>query len=86
MAIGPDDIRPSEKHERELREYARRTGRSEAEVIGAALDAYLTKLPRLADGETCYDIAKRIGFIGGSDNLPPDLSTNPDYFEGFGRD
>ena len=35
--------------------------------------------------ETCFDIAERIGVIGAIDNLPADLSTNPDHFEGFGQ-
>ena len=35
---------------------------------------------------SCYDLAKRARLIGAVDGLPEDLSTNKDYFEGFGRD
>ena len=37
-------------------------------------------------GETCYDIAKRLGIIGVYKDTPDDLSTNPEHMEGFGRD
>lgn len=37
-------------------------------------------------GESAYDVAKRLGLIGMSDDGPPDLSTNPKYMEGFGDD
>jgi hypothetical protein len=32
-----------------------------------------------------YDLAKEAGIIGCADGLPADLSTNPKYFEGFGK-
>jgi predicted DNA-binding antitoxin AbrB/MazE fold protein len=38
------------------------------------------------NGASCYELAKRAGIIGVVDGLPSDLSTNRDYFEGFGRD
>jgi hypothetical protein len=34
--------------------------------------------------DTCYAIARRARIIGSVKNAPPDLSTNPDHFEGFG--
>ncbi|MEB3311427.1 MAG: hypothetical protein VKJ02_14465 [Snowella sp.] len=34
--------------------------------------------------QNCYDLALELGVIGVAENLPPDLSTNPAYFEGFG--
>lgn len=86
-ATGPDDIHLSEEQKRELREYARSTGRSESDVIAAALGEYLSLRARPAvSGENCYEVAKRIGLLGVADDLPPDLSTNPAYFEGFGRE
>ena len=35
--------------------------------------------------KSCYELAKKARLIGAVDGLPEDLSTNPDYFEGFGR-
>ncbi len=35
--------------------------------------------------ESCYDIAQRSGIIGIVEEASSDLSTNPQYFEGFGR-
>jgi hypothetical protein len=34
---------------------------------------------------TCLDVARKLGVIGIADDLPPDLSTNPRYFDGFGK-
>ena len=34
--------------------------------------------------ESCLDIARRVGLVGCAKGLPPDLSTNRDYFEEFG--
>ncbi len=34
--------------------------------------------------QNCYDLAMELGIIGIAKDLPSDLSTNPDYFEGFG--
>ena len=34
---------------------------------------------------SCYELAKKARLIGAVDGLPADLSTNRDYFEGFGR-
>jgi hypothetical protein len=34
---------------------------------------------------TCYDLAQTLGVIGVADDAPADLSTNPDYLNGFGR-
>ena len=34
----------------------------------------------------CRDIAGRMGILGVYKDAPPDLSTNPEHMEGFGRD
>ena len=36
--------------------------------------------------KSAYDLAKELGLIGMLKDAPEDLSTNKDYFEGFGRD
>jgi virulence-associated protein VagC len=35
--------------------------------------------------KSCYNLAMELGIIGIAKDLPSDLSTNPDYFEGFGK-
>lgn len=37
-----------------------------------------------ANGETFFEAASRLGFIGCIDDGPADLSTNPNYLEEFG--
>jgi hypothetical protein len=36
--------------------------------------------------ESAYELAQELGILGGADDLPPDLSTNPRYLEGLGRE
>jgi prevent-host-death family protein len=40
----------------------------------------------LARGETCLDLARRLGILGHAQGLPPDLSINQKNFDGFGSD
>lgn len=47
-----------------------------------AIEKYLQDFP---PQKSCYDLAKELGIIGSADNLPSDLSTNKDYFQGFGE-
>lgn len=35
--------------------------------------------------KSCYDLAESLGIIGIAEDLPSDLSTNPDYLKGFGK-
>jgi hypothetical protein len=51
-------------------------------VIREALEQYLAAPEK---GESFYDVAQRAGLLGSVKGLPPDLSTNKKYFEGFGR-
>ena len=37
-------------------------------------------------GKSLYEGLKEIGAIGAVKDAPPDLSTNPKYMEGFGKD
>ena len=65
-----------------LRRRAALAQKSESEVVREALEAYLSNAP---DGLSAYDLALRAGLIGFVKLSPPDLSTNPKYFEGFGE-
>lgn len=67
---------------KELRRRATLRGRPESELMREALEKYLAEpAPKSA-----YDLAKAAGMIGCAKGLPPDLSTNKKYFEGFGKD
>lgn len=68
--------------EQRLKEVAQMSQKSEQELILEAVENHLKQFPKQ---KTCYDLAKELGVIGVADNLPSDLSTNPDYFEGFGE-
>ena len=75
-------VRLDAEIERRLREAARAAGKNESEVVREALTAYLAGHQRR---ENALEVARRAGIIGCAKGLPSDLSTNPDYFEGFGR-
>jgi hypothetical protein len=72
---------PSEMRQR-LKAAARRSGTRESDLVRGAVEA------RLAAEEispTAYEQAKKAGLIAAVKGAPPDLSTNPKYFEGFGK-
>lgn len=75
-------VRISSHLERHLREEVSLNSRTESDIVREALEAYFVSRPRR---ETCYDLARRLGIIGALKNAPPDMSTNPKYFRGFGR-
>ena len=66
---------------KKLARIARQEGRSESEVVREMVEGQI----KARTQESCYDIAKRLGIIGIAKNLPSDISTNPKYFEGFGK-
>lgn len=74
-------IRISPELERRIRERARSAGRRPSTVVRDVLEQHF------ADNElspSCYDLAREARVIGCATDAPPDLSTNPKYFEGFG--
>ncbi len=75
-------IRLDRQTERRLREEARAAGKNESELVREALADYFRRSRRPA---TALEVARRAGVIGCADDLPPDLSTNKEHFEGFGR-
>ena len=65
-----------------LRQRSRMKGQTSSELVRIALEKFLGE-PKAE--RTAYDLAKEAGIIGCADGLPADLSTNPKYFEGFGK-
>jgi len=74
-------IRIPPELERRIRQSARVAGRRPSAVVREALEQHFTE-PGAAP--SCYDLARAAGVIGCAVDAPPDLSTNPTYFEGFG--
>ena len=67
--------------EQQLKEVARLTQKTEQELVTEALERHL---PELRLPKNCYDLALELGVMVVGEDLPPDLSTNPDYLEGLG--
>jgi predicted DNA-binding protein len=66
-----------------LRRRSKLTGKSESEIVREAIEAHLTAT---SAPETAEAMFRRLGLADSAKGLPPDLSTNKEYFEGFGRD
>lgn len=75
-------VRLDSDTERRLRAEARAAGKNESDVVREALAAYFSGRQRRV---SALEVAQRAGVIGCAKGLPPDLSTNRDHFEGFGR-
>ncbi len=80
------DLRISVRLDKEMRRRldgeVKATGQSESELVRQALAAYFKER---AGAESCFELARRNRLIGCGKQLPPDLSTNPKHFEGFGK-
>jgi hypothetical protein len=74
-------IRISKALERRLALAAKTTGKSESEIVRAALETFCSG----GSTPSAYDRFERAGLVGDATGLPPDLSTNPSYLDGFGR-
>ena len=60
-----------------------RKGVSPSAIVRRVLEEHLDCQ---APPESCLQLAERLGILGSIKGLPPDLTTNPDHMEGFGRD
>ena len=67
---------------KQLRQRSRTQGQTPSELARIALQQYLSAE---AKPRTAYDAFKELGLIGCVKDAPSDLSTNPRYFEGFGK-
>jgi hypothetical protein len=76
-------IRVSKKLRSRLAKLAKQRGQTESDLARQALETFVATP---AKEESCYDAFKRAGFIGVMKDGPRDLSTNPKYLEGLGRD
>jgi hypothetical protein len=69
-----------------LTRLAAQAGKPWEEVLGKALASFeqQTKTTNGAQAETVQAALVRLGLLGCVTDGPTDLSTNPDYMEGFG--
>jgi metal-responsive CopG/Arc/MetJ family transcriptional regulator len=67
----------------QLEAVARAGGVRPSDVVREALQAHLKAW---SPQPSCLDIARHIGIVGVYKEAPPDLSTNPEHMESFGRD
>jgi metal-responsive CopG/Arc/MetJ family transcriptional regulator len=76
-------VRIPDELQTDLGALARTAGKSESEIVRAALTEYLD---RHGNSPSCYELAKVLGLIGCVQSGAGDLSTNPAHMEGFGRE
>ena len=74
-------LRVSPELERRIRDHARIARRQPAVVVREVLEQHFAEK---GPEPSCYDLARAAGVIGCVTDAPPDLSTNPCRFEGFG--
>jgi predicted DNA-binding protein len=67
---------------RRLKDAARRSGTRESDLVRGAVERQLAAED---DALTAYERAKKSRLIGAVRGARRDLSTNPKYFNGFGR-
>lgn len=75
-------IRISEQEQLLLSGLSQRKNKTESEIVREALRKYLKEA---MTEQNCYDLAMELGIIGVASGQPSDLSTNKDYFNGFGE-
>ena len=76
------NVRIEGRVKQQLEAEARMRGVSPSAIVRQAIEEHLGQR---RPTESCHDLAKRLGILGSAKDLPPDLSTNPNYMEGFGR-
>jgi hypothetical protein len=74
-------LKLSDSLDRRIAKQARLFGMSKSQLVRDALESYLENGGK-REGPSCHDLLRD---LAGSIDAPPDLSTNPKYFENFGR-
>ena len=86
MASARITIRLPESLGQRLRHRSRVKGQPESELVREALETYLAQP---TEARPAYELAEAAGLIGcirrGPKSPPTDLSSNPRYLQGFGK-
>ena len=77
------NVRVEGRLKQELEAEAREKGVRPSDIVRQALEEHMLQR---TSRPNCRDLAERLGILGSAKGLPADLSTNPEYMEGFGRD
>lgn len=77
------NVRVESPLKQKLEVEARQRGVSPSAIVRQALEEHFG---RQAPPENCLQLAQRIGILGSIKGLPADLTSNPEYMEGFGRE
>lgn len=79
-------IQLTNEQQEKLTRLAAQSGKPWQEVLGKALASFeqQTKAANGTPPETVHAALVRLGLLGCVTDAPPDLSTNPQYMEGFG--
>jgi hypothetical protein len=89
MATDPHSIQLTPEQLALLGQFSVRTGKPPEEVLSDALEQYRPDPTNASTedvrAESLYDKLARKRLIGCLSGGPPDLSTNPEYMEGFGE-
>jgi hypothetical protein len=86
MSISPNQISLTPNQQLHLARLAEQTGKPWNAVLEEALTSFEHGvLTAPENGETVHDAMLRLGLLGAVQDGPVDLSTNPEYMEGFGE-
>jgi hypothetical protein len=77
------NVRVESPLKQKLEVEARQKGVSPSAIVRQALEEHFG---REAPAENARQMAERLGILGSIKGLPHDLTSNPEYMEGFGRD
>jgi hypothetical protein len=75
-------VRLDARLHQQLRLIARRRGTTKSALVRSVLEDFCRQVTE----PSVFDLAQQAGIIGLIKDAPADLSTNPRYLEGFGRD
>lgn len=81
MHIDPNSIQLTPEQQQFIALQSERQGKPWPEVLEQLIAPSCIDLQ---PGESAYDIAQRLGLIGGIRSGRADLSTNPEHMKGFG--
>ena len=83
MSASRITVRIEQELQKRLETIAQASGKTESEVVRAALGDYLARERTMP---TCFDLFKKTGAIGCVKGGPTDVSTHPKHMRGFGRE
>ena len=85
MSTSPNEIVLTPDQRQLIAKLADQTGRPWEAVLQEALVTIQQAKEPLQSGETVRDAMVRLGLLGSINDAPADLSTNPEYMDGFGE-